>query len=778
MLTSASVHGLLAMDSRYRAGRIHVMETVAAIAAICCAVSGIVHTPSGAPIVDARVAVGSEPAVRADATGHFAVRVARGAGRIVVTANGFGAMTIDRIDLHDGTAIDVMLEPLAPGSLRTIGSVVVDGMLALRHDAIPYLALSRATIDSLGMQRVPDALAQISSLTLPRPDSGAASAVSVAALRGPDPSETLIALDGQVLNNASTGSLDLSQFPISPFRSIEITEGLGPEDASGSNTIGGEINLRSLAPTRAPHAFVAVTYGALGTFSVVANATGSDRHLGYALALGNATSDGPITSRPATFASVAGTTTSERLGGAVATRTALVTTTWDFTQRASLRVRYFTIGNIRDQSAALNGVLPDGTFSGPGRANVTQGLRAIAISGRMPIGSGTLTASYEGSGTTSTYDGGPTMSPYDTSSNDRLGTYAIGYARSGPVVDFSVGGFTRNESLAIERPLAYMQNEHSSAYFARAAVHVTSKLRVLGAISHARYSTFGVSTDGRLGAVLDLDGRSDLRASIGTGFRAPLLGERYVTPLAELAAGLPGSVDANCVAANGNANEKAEHVTEYELGYGRRFGATTVTDLTLYRTNLRGPIEIAYPLEAACPANAPGSMVAGQAMPINIGNAVYQGGSFRLARGFGALFAHLDYGINVAYPLDLPQSVANPSSGANLVTHHQFEGIPVHVVSLGAEYRRSGNHVALAATYRGRNNELNAGAYAIVDGAFGKQIGALDYTVGITNLTNANAAPFTKIGTGVPYPGGSGPLATNRYALQPAAISLIISLRR
>ena len=754
------------------------MEAVATIAAICCAVSGTVHTPGGAPIQGALVAVTGAPAARADAAGHFALRVAQSARRLVVTADGFGATTIDRIEFHEGTALDVTLEPLAPGSLRTIGRVLVDGSLALSHDAIPYRAFSRATIDAFGVQRVSEALAQVSSLTLPRPDSGAASAVAVAALRGPDPSETLIALDGQVLNNASTGSLDLSQFPISPFRSIEITEGLGPEDASGSNTIGGEINLRTLSPTRAPHAFVAVTSGAFDTASLVANVTGSDRRLGYAIAFGNATTDGPVTARPARFENADGTTSTVPLGGAVITRTALATATWDFTQRANLRVRYFTIANIRDESAALSGVLRDGTFSGPGRADVTQGLRAIAITGRMPLASGTLTASYEGSGTTSTYDGGPTASPFDTSSNDRLGTYAIGYARSGPVLDISLGASTRVESLAIANVLATTQNEHSAAYVARASVHVTPKLRVLGAILHARYSTFGASTDGRIGAVLDLDGHSDLRASIGTGFRAPLLAERYVTPLAELTAGLPGSVDANCVAANGNANERAEHVTEYELGYGRRFDATTVADLTLYRTNLRGPIEIAYPLAAACPANAPGSMIAGQALPINIGNAVYEGGTFRLARRFGALFTHLDYGINVAYPLNLPRSVANPTSGANLVANQQFQGIPAHVASLGAGYRRNGNHVAIVATYRGRNNELNAGAYAIVNGAIGKQIGALDATIGFTNLTHANAAAFTKIGAGVPYPGGAGPLATNLYALPPTAIMLTISVQR
>ena len=82
-----------------------------------------------------------------------------------------------------------------------------------------------------------------------RPDAGAPTAPAVVSLRGPDPSEALVTLDGQTLNDGNTGDLDLSQFAVPAFNSVNVTEGLGPTDSEGSNTFGGAVNLVSLRPT-------------------------------------------------------------------------------------------------------------------------------------------------------------------------------------------------------------------------------------------------------------------------------------------------------------------------------------------------------------------------------------------------------------------------------------------------------------------------------------------------------------------------------------------------
>ncbi len=738
------------------------------------------HTPLGIGIAHARVTLRQANAAAAEsgASGRFSLLAAPGAATLTIAADGFGATTLERVNVHEGTTLDITLEPLAANALRTIGRVVVDGRLALARGTTASQTLARAELDDEGLQHVTDALAQVPSVTLPRPDAGGPGAVAVVALRGPDPSETLVALDGQVLNNANTGDFDLSQLAVSPFRAIDVTEGLGPENAIAANTIGGEVDFRTIEPTREPHALFALSYGSFGSSSIAANATGEAGRLGYALAFGDAHSQGSVFGQHAPFASGGPAPVLVDLGSAVATQTGLVNLSWSFSPRAEVRVRYFTIADARDESAALDAPLSDGTFAGPGPAYGTQGLRALLVSARAPLGAGALVGSFATSGTTTTFAGGPIISPYDLSYADRLETSSLGWERSTAAFDVAAGGYVRTESLALPNAFASTQAENSAAGYARAAWNAGPHVRLLASLYDTRYSTFGSSLDGRLGASADLDGSSDVRFSIGTGFRPPLLTELYATPLSQIVAGLPGSVDAHCVAANGDPSEKPEHVTTYELGYGRRFGGDTTVDASLYRTNLRDPIEIAYPFPV--PPLPPGGIctsVAGQAIPINVSNAVYEGGALRIGRRFGNLFARGEYGVNVAYPLAFPQTVSNPTSGANLVPFQQFEGIPIHVASLELHYSSSGYHAGALVTYRGKNNELNAGPYAVLDGSVGKRAGAVDYALTFQNVTNAAAGRFTRLGGGVPYPTPSGPLPTDLFVLQPAAVNFVVTLR-
>ncbi|MDQ6826991.1 MAG: TonB-dependent receptor [Candidatus Eremiobacteraeota bacterium] len=174
------------------------------------------------------------------------------------------------------------------------------------------------------------------------------------------------------------------------------------------------------------------------------------------------------------------------------------------------------------------------------------------------------------------------------------------------------------------------------------------KLRISAAAYASHYSSFGSNVDGRFGVLYDVNPSSVLRLSIGTGFRAPLMIERYVFPVDQL------PMDQNCVAlGQGNPNEKPEHATEYELGYSNRFANTAVLDASLYRTILRDPIENFYPLGARCPAKNPPL----QSFPINAGNVVYEGAQARFVRRFKHLSVTAQYGLNVAYPRSLPAIV-------------------------------------------------------------------------------------------------------------------------
>jgi len=330
-----------------------------------------------------------------------------------------------------------------------------------------------------------------------------------------------------------------------------------------------------------------------------------------------------------------------------------------------------------------------------------------------------------------------------------------------------------------------------NVFFVRGGFQPTAKLRLDGGVFESRYTTFGSNLDGRFGAIYAADPSTSIRFSLGTGFRAPLLLERYQFPYSQLA------LDGNGVfVGQGSPGEHPEHATEYELGVSHEFSRQSTLDVSLYQTNLRDPIEIFYPLAAVaagtCATNSYANPIpACVSYNSNVGNAVYQGAEIRYSQLFAP--AHIlmtaRYGLNVAYPKDLNAQFSNPTSGGSLVDNAQFLGIPQQQGSLEAEWSDRGWHAALAGTARGNNNELNQGPFVILNALVGRHLGGgLDLSLSGTNLLNAAAGPFTHFGAGTPYRGLTGddaagnpiygPLPTDALFIEPAAVRLILTYRR
>ena len=688
--------------------------------AICCLVSGHVVTSTGTPVANAHVDLTGTTvaAVRTDAGGAFSVRVDPGTYQIHASAAGFAPTYAGPIDVDHDERVDVALESLDTPQLRLIGSVRVDGKLAVQRDAVPSINVSRNDLEQLGFDRITQGLLDVPSVTFARPDGGADTAPSLVALRGPDPSETLVGLDGQILNDANTGDLDLSRFPVAAFSNVAITEGLGPSDSEGSNTIGGAVNIISLQPTREPHSAFSLSTGSFGRNEAWYNTTGTRGKLGYAFALDDQQEHGYVDQNVAWCnaappADPCSSTQPLHLGSTIASRGVLANAIWSFSQQADIGVRVFSLGNTRDASGALSTpVDPNAQGSGdeffsPGSATFAQHVRAYMVDGRAPLGAGSLVYNLSASNNDVTFAStGAGPSPYDVNHRDKRNTLSLQWERDTANSELVVGGYVRGESFTADFVQGGAIKQTIASYFVRGAIHPSKRLRVQAGIYASNYSTFGSNLDGRIGAGYDLDANSVIRASVGTGFRAPLLAELYVIPPNEYAA----FEDANCVVAQGNPNERPEHATEYELGYGHKFGDSANVDVSLYRTNLRDPIEVFYPLNnTGCPAPNPPFF----AYPINVGNAVYQGAEIRYTKRFTPqLLLSANYGLNVAYPANMPQSVANPTSGGDLVSYQQFLNIPQQQGSIGLNWRNAGWHAALDTVFRGKNNELNQGSFA------------------------------------------------------------------
>ena len=267
----------------------------------------------------------------------------------------------------------------------------------------------------------------------------------------------------------------------------------------------------------------------------------------------------------------------------------------------------------------------------------------------------------------------------------------------------------------------------------RAGAQLAPRVRVGASIVDSAWSTFPASLDGRAGVAIDEVAGGTLRFAVGTGFRAPLLAEKYVFPLAAL---VP---DVNCVGGQ-RQRERTRRARDgvrarLRPAFRRDDGGRHAVPHEPARSNRNF-----YPLSAACnPAGV--SQVLAQSFPVNVGSVVYRGGALRLAHRFGPGYwtASAEYAVNAAYPTSLPDvvSAANPTSGSILVPGQQFAGIPLQQYAVNLRYARLDVHAALALAGKSANNELAQGRFATLDAAVGRTWGRADVTLAGTNLTNA-----------------------------------------
>ncbi len=765
-------------------------------AVLCCLIAIHVRAASGAPLAGARVvatdlADRTRIAARSDARGNAQLNVARGKYLVAVARRGYASVRLGPVSARNDERVEVALQPLDSAQLHVIATVRVDGADRPVRTATPHISISRAEMERAGVSQVIGALESIPSITIARPNGGSSTAYATVALRGPDPSETLVTLDGQLLNDGNTGDVDLSRFPVAAFSNVEISEGLGPFSREGSNTIGGAVNLISLHPTLAPQSAFSLSTGSFGRNEIWYNTTGTHGKLGYAAALDTQSEIGaanqgvtlctggynPSKPQPCTGAQA------QQIGSHILSRSGLVNLRYSINPESDLAFRLFTMADTRDMSAADNAPAlatqqgPGADFIGPGSSTIAQHIRAYDLRARTALGKGSLLVDGSTSDNDLALQGGG-VSPYDLTHYDRRSTLNLSWELPRNRNDFAIGGYASGESFRATGVSGTLQQQILSG-FVRESDRINARWRLQGGIFLTHYSSFGSSLDGRIGAAFNLGPHDAVHAAIGTGFRAPLLIERYLFPVADL------PIDANCVATGqGNPAEQPEHATEYELGYAHAGATGDSYDVALYRTNLRDPIETYYPLGAHCPASLPPLT----SYPINVGNVVYQGAEIRMHHRLGAFNVVARYGLNVAYPGPLPATVSNPTSGGSLVANQQFLNIPQQSGSLGLDWARNGWHAVLDGYAQGSNNAYNQGPFAMLDAAFGRTLSdGLDITLAATNLTDAIAGRYTLLGAGVPYRGivgtngGNpiyGPLPTNRYFANPFGVRLIVTIRR
>ena len=729
---------------------------------------GRVVDTAATPIASALVTIVSEDysyAAAVDARGDFEIRgAAPGLYALTVRAPKYQPLAGREISVTaDATTnVQIVLAALSASGIASLGRIEVNGENALSTASAPSTELDPQDLAGRGVEQLSQILGAQVGVTLTRPVGGQAGLPQVASLRGPDPSETLIEIDGHEVNNANTGDFDLELLDPSEFTSVQVVYGIGPSSLGGANTQGGAINFRTLEPTQDDRGLARFSFGSFGTSGETLSATGTDERIGYALSWHRYYSQGWVHDQLITDDA---TGAPEIVGSAVNATSGLAKLRYNLANDGFVELTYRNTVAYRDLSAPLS-TPDDPNESGPGalfksyaRSAAISNAPAYGIDVQLPVGRvapaglapATIVARHLQSLVQTSVEGAADgLSPWLIDGRDLVTDDSLQYDRQLCDGDLTFSGDIRQErfsaaQFAFPSGAPASQGQTQRSLVGRYEWSTTRHLHYTAAAYVSRFDTFGTSLDPRVAFVWMPTSDTVVRASAGSGFRAPLLTERAVNP-----------------------NLTAEHTTEYELGYEHRFGAqlqATDASFSLYRTNLRDPIFFTNPPLFN--------------FPINVSNVVYQGVELSLNKVLGrSTRAQLSYGYDGAYPLAVPSAVFDPAA-PTLVANQQFQGIAPHKAVLALRHDAP-NGVAwtVDGRYESANNPLNRPTYAAFDASGGITRGHTQLTVGVRNLTDVYPERFTLAGAGLPYPGQGGvPVPTDAYALGPRALTVTVTER-
>lgn len=150
-------------------------------------------------------------------------------------------------------AVSLVAESLS--SLRTIGSVTANGgrtSTALNTSAAAETTVTSQQFTDSGQTQVVDMLEEQPGVEITRVDSGALGSNADITLRGANPYETQVLIDGHPVNGGSQGKY-LIQF-LNPLilSDVEIDKGSGAFGNSVENAVGGSVNFRTPQITSTP----------------------------------------------------------------------------------------------------------------------------------------------------------------------------------------------------------------------------------------------------------------------------------------------------------------------------------------------------------------------------------------------------------------------------------------------------------------------------------------------------------------------------------------------
>jgi outer membrane receptor protein involved in Fe transport len=790
-------------------------------------VAGSVTSSDGKPVAGARITLDGPAHVDAvsGGDGRFSVlSVVPGTYSARVSAVRFTepAPTVVDVRADQTTTLSFSLAR-SDSSLTTIGRVLTNGSTAVSTSATPVTTIDTQNAADQGYTRVSDVLQDDETTTLFHTTGGGSTVLPTSvAIRGPDPTETLVDIDGHQINNGNTGDFDLSLLDPADYSSIELVRGISPSSLVGPDTIDGAINIRTLEPTVDPHGVMRVSYGSYYGFGGTLSSTGTlDGRLGYALSLHRQGTNGEVNED--VFDQPSGTV--QHVGSEMLGSSAIAKLRYSFGGSGAgyAELSFHDQSAFRDLSAGLTTyaagadgssdatVAPDGlplvdSYAGTALQTHNAG---YGLDVSEPLGSpgpsgvaatNILFRHYTSLVDESVYGPGAETTPYLFNSRDLLddetlqldhrvgnGALTLQYEIRNEALDTDfIPGVVNDQSVA-RRALAEATPAQAAvpglttlplgqtqrALALRYTYNPTPALHFILGTYYSQLSLFGNYLDPRLGFVFTPDSRTAIRASAGTTYQSPQLPELVVPNPLPVVVGNYISI--------GNPNLKPDQATEYGLGIDRvlQGGVNgTTASVDLYRVNLRQPASpLNLPLDTSCgPASLGGDGTAcALSYPVNAGDGVYQGIEIAVRHNLGpSTSLRAGWAVRSAYLTSVPPDIQD----GTLVVGEQNAGLPLHKATLSlTSAPLRGFTYGFNVVYESLYNELSQPQFATLGARVGYRFRDYELELAGTNLTNVYDERFTSPGNGVLYGGLGQVLPQDAYALQGTAFNFTV-LRR
>jgi len=215
-------------------------------------IRGMVLSSEQTPLVGATI-IANGPATQSATTsadGSFHIdALPAGIYRLSVTKSGYAPLPETRVTVADGgsASVAVTLVQQTLSSLRTIGQISVNSRSAtvLNTTSAAQVTVSGQTFYDRADIHVQNILEEQPGVELSRHSSGAPGSNTSIAIRGADPYETQVLIDGHPISGGTQGDY-LVQF-LNPLllSDIEIDKGPGAFGNTIANQIGGRVNFRT-----------------------------------------------------------------------------------------------------------------------------------------------------------------------------------------------------------------------------------------------------------------------------------------------------------------------------------------------------------------------------------------------------------------------------------------------------------------------------------------------------------------------------------------------------